>query len=126
MRYRIPKNELVREILGSLAEEKREFSSLEGLTREVRSRLRKLNRNYVISADRCRKVGAEFFSIEASPSSKRYTGTDCPVCGGGLNVIKNRTINGSDVPLGYRCGKCGYSSKGYLRVPARYGFVPKI
>jgi hypothetical protein len=126
VRYRIPKNELVHEILKSLAEERREFSSLEGLTREVRNRLRRLNRDYVISAERCRRASAEFFSIEASPSSKRYAGKECPVCGGGLNVIKNRTINGSDVPLGYRCGKCGYSSKGYLRVPARYGFVPKI
>lgn len=70
MRYRIPKNELVHEILKSLAEERKEFPSLEGLTREVRNRLRRLNRDYVISAERCRRASAEFSASKPRPAQR--------------------------------------------------------
>jgi len=50
---------------------------------------------------------------EAPPAS-------CPVCGGPLGPIRNRTLTGEVVALGLRCPKCGYWMHRRRRVPVRY------
>ncbi len=125
LRYRIPKKELVREVLSSIAKEKTSFSSLAEMAKEVNARLKRLNRSYVVSTSRCRELSRDFFDVNATPGSRRSLKVVCPACGGSLGVIRNKTINGSEVTLSYMCKNCGYSSKEYLRVPARYRFSPK-
>jgi hypothetical protein len=46
----------------------------------------------------------------------------CPVCGGELKPIRNRTLTGDDIVLGRRCTRCNYWTHGNLRVPVRYLF----
>jgi DNA-directed RNA polymerase subunit RPC12/RpoP len=48
----------------------------------------------------------------------------CPVCGGSLRPIRNQTLLGDEVTLGYRCGRCSYWTHLKRRVPVRYQFVP--
>lgn len=50
--------------------------------------------------------------------------TRCPVCGERLTSIRNRTLLGDEVTLGYRCPKCGYWTHLKRRVPVRYQFLP--
>jgi len=126
VRYKIPRNELVREVLKSFAMERRVFSSLSEITEEVNGTIKRLNRSYVVSTSRCRKLSTEFFEISATPGSKKSSIDHCPVCGAPLGVVKNKTINGSEITLNYECKTCGYISKGYIRAPARYRFSPKI
>lgn len=47
----------------------------------------------------------------------------CPVCHAGLRPIRNRTLEGDHVTLGYRCTRCGYWTHLRRRVPVRYRFV---
>lgn len=46
----------------------------------------------------------------------------CPVCGGELVNIRNRTLTGEQVVLGRRCTRCDYWTHGRRRVPVRYVF----
>ena len=47
-----------------------------------------------------------------------------PVCGASLRPIRNRTLLGDDVTLGYRCTACEYWTHLQRRVPVRYVFLP--
>jgi hypothetical protein len=44
----------------------------------------------------------------------------CPVCGGALLPIRNRTLTGDVVALGQKCPVCGYWTHRHRRVPVRY------
>ncbi len=44
----------------------------------------------------------------------------CPVCGGELAPIRNRTLTGSSIVLGRKCQTCDYWTHGARRVPVRY------
>jgi len=125
VRYKIPRKELVLEVIRSMAEEGMSFSSLTSMAEEVNVRIKRLNRAYSVSASRCHDLSSVFFDVKAVPSSKRALKDSCPVCGEELGVVKNRTINGSEITLSYVCRNCGFLSKGYIRAPARYRFMPK-
>ncbi|MGP8077671.1 MAG: hypothetical protein ACLQD8_08205 [Thermoplasmata archaeon] len=47
---------------------------------------------------------------------------ECPVCGGELTPIRNRTLTGDSIVLGQRCARCDYWTHGNRRVPVRYVF----
>lgn len=47
----------------------------------------------------------------------------CPVCRSPLRPIRNRTLEGDRVTLGYRCTHCAYWTHLRRRVPVRYRFV---
>jgi len=46
----------------------------------------------------------------------------CPVCFSKLQPIRNRTLYGDEVVLGYECTHCAYWTHLRRRVPIRYGF----
>lgn len=48
---------------------------------------------------------------------------ECPVCGGPLVPIRNRTLTGESIVLGRRCSRCDYWTHGHRRVPVRYTFA---
>lgn len=45
---------------------------------------------------------------------------DCPVCGGALKPIRNRTLTGTSIVIGQRCERCEYWTHLHRRVPVRY------
>ncbi|HKS59267.1 MAG TPA: hypothetical protein VJS68_00640 [Thermoplasmata archaeon] len=47
----------------------------------------------------------------------------CPVCGAPLRPIRNATLLGDEVTLGYRCRRCAYWTHLHRRVPVRYLFA---
>ena len=47
----------------------------------------------------------------------------CPVCGERLEKVRNMTVFGGTVTLGYRCGRCKYWTGLRRRVPTRYVFT---
>jgi len=46
--------------------------------------------------------------------------TACPVCGDAVRPIRNRTIDGDRIVLGYTCRRCPYWTHRPRRVPVRY------
>jgi uncharacterized protein with PIN domain len=47
----------------------------------------------------------------------------CPVCGHRLKRVKNMTVFGGSVTVGYRCPNCPYWTGMRRRVPTRYIFT---
>src|SRR6266571_1125992 len=47
----------------------------------------------------------------------------CPVCGVRLKKVRNMTVFGGTVTLGYRCERCKYWTGLKRRVPTRYVFT---
>ena len=47
----------------------------------------------------------------------------CPVCAERLQRVRNMTVFGGTVTLGYRCGRCRYWTGLRRRVPIRYVFT---
>jgi hypothetical protein len=47
----------------------------------------------------------------------------CPVCGNRLRKVRNMTVFGGTVTLGYRCERCKYWTGLRRRVPTRYIFT---
>lgn len=63
--------------------------------------------------------------IHARESDKKTSARDCPVCGGKTFKLKNETVYGGTVTVGYKCKTCGFWTGLKQRVPTRYVFCPK-
>ncbi len=61
-------------------------------------------------------------TVEFAERPSRRPLTACPVCGGALTPIRNRTLLDDRITLGYRCPRCGYWTHLKRRVPVRYTF----
>ena len=66
------------------------------------------------------EAGAVRLRILYTERNDRRPLARCPVCGDSLHAIRNRTLFGDRVTLGYRCHRCGYWTHLKRRVPRRY------
>jgi len=46
----------------------------------------------------------------------------CPACGSRLRRVRNRTLYGGTVPVGFRCTSCSYATGNTASVPTKYVF----
>ena len=122
MSYRIPKKRVVSEVIREAITEAGEIKSLNELTDRANRRLKKIDAEYKLSSARCREISASSSNMSIILGKKEYRGRDCPVCDGEIDSLMDRTIDGTIYPSGFRCGRCGYYSKRYLRIPVRYFF----
>lgn len=111
--------EMVRRARGPVA-------SQAALLAAVRRRLRGEDPLAVVGAPRLRRalVGAAGIRIEIEYAERGTAGplAACPVCGGPVVPIRNRTLDAAPVTLGQRCPACGYWTHHRRRVPVRYTF----
>ncbi|MCI4365882.1 MAG: hypothetical protein L3K10_07500 [Thermoplasmata archaeon] len=81
----------------------------------------------VVSGTRLRHLALETpgvrLIVSYTEKSDRRPLTECPVCGGALRPIRNRTLTGESVVLGQQCTKCRYWTHHPRRVPTRYTFA---
>ncbi|MGB9636557.1 MAG: hypothetical protein ACPL1Y_04855 [Thermoplasmata archaeon] len=101
--------------------------SQEKMRRLILDMLTKENKLYKLSGKRVRKIllhgGVVKVHIVARESEGARPYYVCPVCDTKLSKIINRTLNGSEVIIGYRCPLCGYWAHRKKRVPMRYIFT---
>jgi hypothetical protein len=62
--------------------------------------------------------------VRYTERERRSRVDQCPVCGGKVRPIRNATLWGDEVTLGYRCVQCAYWTHLRRRVPTRYRFSP--
>ncbi|HUS56939.1 MAG TPA: hypothetical protein VMY17_02860 [Thermoplasmata archaeon] len=129
MAYRIPSDteevEAIRDVLRSHGV----INSQRKLTELVLVSLRRHDSDYTVSEGRVRHLAIEnelaVIDIRCRDTRKRTAAGACPVCGGRTKRIKNLTVYGGSVTMGYRCSTCGYWTGLKCRVPTRYVFCPK-
>lgn len=102
------------------------LASQRALWQLVRARLRREEPRAGLTPTRLRRlllatpgvrVDIEFAEIDATGPLAA-----CPVCGGALAPIRNRTLDGGPTDLGQRCPACGYWTHRRRRRPVRYTF----
>lgn len=113
-----------REALGHAADR---LPSQAAFRRALLPILREIDPGFVLGSRRMRAM------LQGAPGIRmrvRYRETEdrtplhaCPVCANPVEPIRNRTLLGDEVVLGYRCTRCAYWTHRKRRVPVRYSFV---
>ncbi len=127
-KYRLPPGDLVRSVarrqLGRMGQAAR---SQAGLRRAVLPSLASKDPLFVLGGWRLRKILLDSPGIRVdvryAERPTRRPLQRCPVCRSPVRPIRNRTLEGDRVTLGYRCTHCAYWTHLRRRVPVRYRFV---
>lgn len=125
-RYHIPDDKQVVEALQRVMSTKREVHSQRNLKRLVEKELQG-EMVYKVGEVRLRHMaidsGLVDLQIHVRESGKTKTMIKCPVCTSRLARVRNMTVYGGTVTLGYHCARCGYWTGIRHRIPVRYVFT---
>jgi DNA-directed RNA polymerase subunit RPC12/RpoP len=129
MAYRKPSDTEILEAIRDALQRHGVVNSQRKMTGFVLKELRRHDSDYSVSEERVRRLaidnGLAKVEIHARESDKKTSARDCPVCGGKTFKIKNETVYGGTVTVGYKCKTCGFWTGLKQRVPTRYIFCPK-
>ncbi|MFQ6013217.1 MAG: hypothetical protein ACE5LS_06200 [Thermoplasmata archaeon] len=126
--YRIPSRARVEGALQRVLGRRKTITSQREL-KELLDREMAREDGYRVSGPRARRIaydsGLVRMEIESRETQEMRTLHRCPVCGHRLDLVKNMTVFGGTVTLGYRCRNCPYWTGLKRRVPTRYTFTRK-
>jgi len=126
MSYRIPPAELLADTIRAVLDRHPMVGSQRRLTALVLRELRKEDPGYTASEERIRRVtidhGLAKLEIHAREAEEKSRYSRCPVCGSKMKRVRNETIFGGTVTLGYKCMRCPYWTGLRKRIPIRYVF----
>ncbi len=126
--YRIAKDEQVLAALRRATALKRVVDSQRKLKRLVEKEL-KGDEPIVVGEGRLRHlaIASGLFNLRTltRETEEKRSLIKCPVCESRLRRVRNMTVFGGTVTLGYRCATCDYWTGLRLRVPVRYVFTRK-
>jgi DNA-directed RNA polymerase subunit RPC12/RpoP len=129
MAYRKPSDTEILEAVKDALQRHGVINSQRKMTEFVLKELKRHDSDYSVSEERVRRLAIENglakVEIHARESDKKTSARDCPVCGGKTYKIKNETVYGGTVTVGYKCKTCGYWTGLKQRVPTLYVFCPK-
>lgn len=124
--YRIPTDDRVRESLARLFATRHEVDSQRRLKVLVEKDLKGEER-FRVGEVRLRQLAIESglvdLEIRCRESEVMKSLIRCPVCGARLQRVRNMTVFGGTVTLGYKCPRCRYWTGLRRRVPIRYIFT---
>ena len=124
--YRIPSDERVRGSLSRVFSTRQIVDSQRRLKQLVERDL-KGDEKYRVGEPRLRVLAIESglvnLEIRCRDTEEMRSLVRCPVCGERLKKVRNMTVFGGTVTLGYRCERCRYWTGLRRRVPTRYVFT---
>jgi hypothetical protein len=124
--YRIPSDERVTEALRRLFSTRQMVDSQRRLKFLVEKDL-KGQEKYKVGQPRLRLLaidsGLVDLEIHCRDTQEMRSLVKCPVCGERIQKVRNMTVFGGTVTLGYRCDRCTYWTGLKRRVPTRYVFT---
>ena len=127
MGYRLPSNEEVEHAIAAVLKREKKLPSESRFLSLVRRELKRKDKEYTISHERLRRValrsGLCKVTIHTREVPSRRPMARCPVCSTKVEAVKNETIFGGTVTLGFECPFCGYWTGMRRRVPQRYVFT---
>lgn len=125
-KYRIPKDEQILEALERVFEKRRVVDSQCRLKQLVEKELSDEER-FGVGEVRLRHlaIGLPWLDMEIHyrESPEKRALIRCPICKSKLKKVRNLTVFGGTVTLGFKCETCGYSSGLKRRIPIRYVFT---
>ena len=124
--YRIPNDSRVRDSLVRVFSTRPVVESQRRLKALVEKDL-KGDERYRVGEPRLRVLAIESglvdLEIHTRDTTEMRSLVKCPVCGNRLKKVRNMTVFGGTVTLGYRCERCKYWTGLKRRVPTRYVFT---
>src|SRR3990172_9788086 len=109
--YRIAKDDRVRECMGGIFSTRHAVNSQRQLKRLVEKDL-KADEVFRVGESRLRQIaidsGKVDLEIHCRETIEMRSLVRCPVCAERLARVRNMTVFGGTVTLGYRCSRCGY------------------
>ena len=124
--YRIPNDARVRESLHRIFSTRAMVDSQRRLKALVEKDM-KGDEKYRVGEPRLRVLAIESglvnLEIRCRDTPEMRSLVKCPVCGERLKKVRNMTVYGGTVTLGYRCERCKYWTGLKRRVPTRYVFT---
>lgn len=127
MGYRIPSRTRLREAIAEVLLDAGAVRSQTQLAELVAERLHEEDPTFRVAGERVRRIAVEMPQVRVTITARRSHDdveglSDCPVCGHGLRIRQNQTLDGGVVPLDRRCSHCPYWTGQDRRVPTRYAF----
>lgn len=130
MGYRLPSTEDIEHAIAAVLRREKKLPSENRFLSLVRRELKRRDREYTVSHERLRRIalrsGLCKVTIHTREALTRRPMSRCPVCSTPVRSIKNETIFGGTVTLGYECPFCGYWTGMRRRVPQRYVFSSNV
>ncbi|MEK6988261.1 MAG: hypothetical protein AABX97_09270 [Candidatus Thermoplasmatota archaeon] len=124
--YHIASEARLKESLGRLFATRHEVPSQRKLKALVEKDL-KGEEVFRVGEARLRKIaidsGLVDLEIHCRDTEEMRSLIRCPVCGERLRRVRNMTVFGGTVTLGYRCERCKYWTGLKRRIPTRYVFT---
>lgn len=131
--YKIPSDGQVIEALREVFGKRRVVTSQRALKTLVDKELRAMldeggkKTDYRVGETRLRalvlKSSVADLDIHCRETVRKTSLGKCPVCRSKLKRVKNLTVYGGTVTLGYHCKTCGYWTGLKQRVPTKYVFT---
>ncbi|MEF8879053.1 MAG: hypothetical protein V5A64_01510 [Candidatus Thermoplasmatota archaeon] len=123
----IPSDEQIQKVLQKVLKENHTVSSQNKLKKMVDKEItKKKDEKTGVSPSRLRQIAINSYftdlEIHSREGDPKKIMNKCPVCGEGLNRVKNLTIWGGKVTIEFRCPRCGYWTGKKKRIPTRYVF----
>jgi len=129
MAYRKPSDTEILEAIKDALQRHGVICSQRKMTELVLKELKRHDSDYSVSEERVRRLaiahGLASLEIHCRESDEKTAAGACPVCGGKTERIRNLTVYGGTVTMGYKCRTCGYWTGLKHRVPTLYVFSPK-
>jgi len=130
MAYRIPTEEQVASAIADVMSRQPHVRSQREMVMLVSTELMCDDQEYRIGAARIRRVGVRNglfdVSISYAHDSRGVSSITCPVCGGSLESVMNRTLDGGSIELRRICEDCGYRADPGNARPSRYVFDRRL
>ncbi len=126
MVWRLPEDDVVVEAVRRALEARRTMGSQRELRERVLRELRREDPKLTASGPRIRRLaltsGLARVEISWRETDRKVALFKCPVCGSRLRPMRNETVFGGTVTLGFRCPVCPFRSGIKRMEPTRYEF----
>ncbi len=124
--YRVPKREQIMDALKSIFARRRVVNSQRELKELVEKEMVSEDK-FKVGEQRLRHIVLDSnvaeVEIHCRESPEKRHLNKCPVCGTKLKKVRNLTVFGGTVTLGFKCSRCTYWSGLKRRIPMRYVFT---
>lgn len=127
MSYKIPKDEDVLAAIQRVILRMGTVNSQILLKALVQVELQKIEPEYNLGSVRVRTLAikSKFIRVEIKyrtwPDHKSKL-RSCPVCNEPVHKVKNKTLSGETITIGFKCKNCPYHTDIPIKIPARYIF----
>lgn len=126
---KIPKADFVINIIKEVLRRRRVVQSQEDLCFLVLDRLKKYDKEYVLSPKRTKDLVIKIPNIMIKAKTKRVPRMTklekCPVCKKRVNKIHGKNLLNKKIHIGYVCRRCGYTTNLEAFMPMKYIFIWK-